>query len=91
MNVATSLAQDRESPVLIDELSDVDVCHVACGKFHSAAVSTVGDVYVWGLESSGQMGLGSARTKVRTSRSKHAAATESNADMIGCGSRGVLD
>mmetsp|Transcript_2444 Transcript_2444/g.5129 ORF Transcript_2444/g.5129 Transcript_2444/m.5129 type:complete len:396 (-) Transcript_2444:289-1476(-) len=58
--------QDRESPVLVDELSGVDICHVACGKYHSAAVSAAGEVYAWGLESSGQLGLGSARTKAPT-------------------------
>ena len=38
----------------------------ARGALHSAAVSSDGDVYAWGLESSGQLGLGSARTRAHT-------------------------
>lgn len=45
---------------------DVSITHVACGKYHTAAVATDGTVYAWGLESSGQLGLGSYRTKAPT-------------------------
>jgi alpha-tubulin suppressor-like RCC1 family protein len=58
--------KDRENPTLVEALKDTPIVHVACGKYHSAAVSSDGDVYVWGLESSGQLGLGSARTKAHT-------------------------
>jgi len=56
--------QDREAPVPLME--GVKIAHVACGKYHTAAVSADGDVYAWGLESSGQLGLGSYRTKAHT-------------------------
>ena len=42
------------------------ITHVSCGKYHTAALSADGDVYAWGLESSGQLGLGSSRTKAPT-------------------------
>eukprot|EP00965_Chrysotila_dentata_P211205 6186339-Pleurochrysis_carterae.AAC.6 len=58
--------QDRESPVPVAELADMDVTHVACGKFHTACITAAGDVYAWGLEGSGQLGLGSTRTKAPT-------------------------
>jgi len=58
--------QDRESPVPVTELADMDVTHVACGKFHTACITAAGDVYAWGLEGSGQLGLGSTRTKAPT-------------------------
>ena len=58
--------KDRENPTLVEALKDTPIVHVACGKYHSAAVSSDGDVYAWGLESSGQLGLGSARTRAHT-------------------------
>ena len=57
---------DRENPTLVEALKGTPIVHVACGKYHSAAVSSDGDVYAWGLESSGQLGLGSARTRAHT-------------------------
>ena len=40
--------------------------HVACDKYHTMALTTAGDVFAWGLEASGQLGLGSNRTKAPT-------------------------
>lgn len=54
---------DRETPTLVSALEGVPVVQVSCGRYHTAALSADGDVYAWGLESSGQLGLGSARTK----------------------------
>ncbi len=59
---------DREAPVVVEDLRDVPVTHVACGKYHTAAVAASGEVYMWGHESSGQLGLGSAKTKAPTPR-----------------------
>jgi len=58
--------RDRETPECVESLRDVPVVHVACGKYHTAVISESGDVYAWGLESSGQLGLGSSRTKAIT-------------------------
>jgi hypothetical protein len=58
--------QDREVPVPVPGLDGVRMAHAACGKYHTAAVSADGDVYAWGLGSSGQLGLGSSRTKAHT-------------------------
>jgi len=44
----------------------VAITHVACGKYHSAALSAKGDVYMWGLSDSGQLGLGSRSVKAST-------------------------
>mmetsp|Transcript_11579 Transcript_11579/g.37076 ORF Transcript_11579/g.37076 Transcript_11579/m.37076 type:complete len:406 (+) Transcript_11579:3-1220(+) len=59
-------SQDREAPVPIPALEATPIAHVACGKYHSAAVAADGSVYAWGLEASGQLGLGSRRTKAHT-------------------------
>jgi len=58
--------RDRETPTRVAALEGVPIAHVACGKYHTVALSTDGDVYAWGLESSGQLGLGSYRTKAQS-------------------------
>jgi len=58
--------KDRETPTLVESLQDVPIAHVNCGKYHSAAISADGDVYMWGLGDSGQLGLGSRSTKAPT-------------------------
>jgi alpha-tubulin suppressor-like RCC1 family protein len=57
---------DRETPTPVEALADVPIAHVSCGAKHTMALSADGDVYAWGLESSGQLGLGSYRTKAQT-------------------------
>ncbi|KAL1528829.1 hypothetical protein AB1Y20_010156 [Prymnesium parvum] len=61
--LGVSDTKDREVPVAVEGLEDVEIIQVSCGKYHTAALSASGDVFAWGLESSGQLGLGSARTK----------------------------
>ena len=55
--------RDRETPTPVKALEGVPIAHVACGKYHTAALTASGEVYAWGLESSGQLGLGSTHTK----------------------------
>ena len=55
---------NRESvskPVILDFFTSIEVVAVACGGFHSLALARVGDdsdVYAWGCNASGQLGLG---------------------------------
>ena len=57
---------DRETPTVVEALADIPITHVSCGRYHTAALSADGDVYTWGLADSGQLGLGSSRTKAPT-------------------------
>ncbi|CAH0477391.1 unnamed protein product [Peronospora belbahrii] len=45
-------------PHLLDRLNGEKVVQVACGAFHSAAVTEQGHVYIWGKEDYGMLGLG---------------------------------
>ena len=56
---------DREVPTLVPHLEHTPVLSVACGKFHTVALAQSGDVYAWGSNESGQLGLGH-RSKVET-------------------------
>ncbi|XP_059190452.1 probable E3 ubiquitin-protein ligase HERC3 [Centropristis striata] len=42
----------------LEALSQIAVCQVACGSQHSVALTKDGQVYTWGQDSRGQLGLG---------------------------------
>lgn len=46
----------EETPTLIDALAGIKIVDIACGAWHSAAVSAFGDLYVWGWNVNGQLG-----------------------------------
>ncbi|KAM4709463.1 putative E3 ubiquitin-protein ligase HERC6 [Discoglossus pictus] len=46
------------SPKRITELSKIKIIQIACGHFHSIALSEDGKVFSWGQNSAGQLGLG---------------------------------
>jgi len=42
---------------LIEKLSNKKIVSLACGLYHSLALSNIGDVYSWGRGFEGQLGL----------------------------------
>lgn len=46
----------EQQPRLVESLSVVKVIQVACGSWHSVALTADGDVYVWGWNKYGQLG-----------------------------------
>lgn len=58
---------DRSSPVLVSDLRDI-VTTVAAGRFHTCALAIDGDLWCWGSNNRGQLGvdaLESSRTPLR--------------------------
>lgn len=47
----------RESPTLVEALDGIRIKSIAAGGWHAAAVSDIGDLYIWGWNESGQLGL----------------------------------
>ncbi|KAM8706588.1 hypothetical protein ACLKA7_010796 [Drosophila subpalustris] len=47
----------EETPQLVDALAGIKITHIAAGGWHSAAISAFGDLYTWGLNSNGQLGM----------------------------------
>lgn len=48
---------NRDTPRLLEALEGVQMRCIAAGGWHSVCVSDIGDVYVWGWNESGQLGL----------------------------------
>ncbi|XP_030370557.1 RCC1 domain-containing protein 1 [Scaptodrosophila lebanonensis] len=47
----------EETPQLLESLAGVKITHIAAGGWHSAAISAFGDLYTWGFNCNGQLGL----------------------------------
>ncbi|KAH8407040.1 hypothetical protein KR222_004341, partial [Zaprionus bogoriensis] len=47
----------EETPQLLEALAGVKITHIAAGGWHSAAISAFGDLYTWGLNCNGQLGV----------------------------------
>lgn len=54
--LGTGSTNPEEHPVLIEALAGIRIVDIACGGWHSAAVSAFGDLYVWGWNTRGQLG-----------------------------------
>uniref|UniRef100_A0A1B6LQS4 Uncharacterized protein n=1 Tax=Graphocephala atropunctata TaxID=36148 RepID=A0A1B6LQS4_9HEMI len=49
--------EDEEEPRLVEALAGLVVVAVACGGWHSCALTADGDLYSWGWNMAGQLGL----------------------------------
>ncbi|KAM4734007.1 putative E3 ubiquitin-protein ligase HERC3 [Anableps anableps] len=54
------------TPRMLDAFSNIPVAQVACGSQHSVALTKEGQVYTWGLDSRGQLGLGKRSSGARS-------------------------
>src|SRR6185312_14247919 len=57
----------RYVPSCVELLSDQHIVGVSCGSFHTAAVTAVGDVFTFGWNKFGQLGLGHTDSIARPS------------------------
>lgn len=51
-------AEDVIKPRPLHSISGLDIETISCAKYHSAALTTCGELYTWGLGSSGRLGHG---------------------------------
>lgn len=56
--VSKDFLQFSSSPLRIDSLIKKRIRQVSCGRAHAAAVSTNGELYVWGCANGYRLGLG---------------------------------
>lgn len=56
----------RSIPKLVNDLASKVVVQIASGNHHNIALTNEGDLFSWGLNNSGQCGLGNTKDKVFT-------------------------
>lgn len=54
-----------EKPRLIESLKSKRVRDIACGSSHSAAITSSGELYTWGLGEYGRLGHGDSVTQLK--------------------------
>ncbi|KAJ0178719.1 hypothetical protein K1T71_005494 [Dendrolimus kikuchii] len=59
-------AHAQDKPKFVKVLATKNVIQVACGSYHSIALTNNGDLYAWGANSYGQCGLGTISNKEMT-------------------------
>lgn len=87
---------DEIEPKLVEALAGIKIKKIAAGNWHSCAISQDGDLYVWGWNSNGQLGLGieeDDKKFVSVMASPHVVDfddEELNAVLVACGSRHTI-
>ncbi|KAK3100706.1 hypothetical protein FSP39_024049, partial [Pinctada imbricata] len=74
-----------DKPRLIEALKSKRVRDIACGSSHSAAITSNGDLYTWGLGEYGRLGHGDNTTQLKPKQVK--ALSNQRVIQIACGSR----
>lgn len=49
--------ENQEVPLLLEALDGIHIKSISCGGWHSAAISDIGDLYMWGWNEAGQLGF----------------------------------
>lgn len=62
--LGSEIGQDQATPKIVRSLATKHIVQIACGQYHSLALTNSGDLYAWGSNSYGQLGLGTTTEKV---------------------------
>lgn len=60
-----SAVRNCDKPRLIEALKTKRIRDIACGSSHSAAITSSGELYSWGLGEYGRLGHGDNTTQLR--------------------------
>lgn len=83
--------EDQQVPKLIDALAGIKVVKIACGSWHSAALTADGDLYTWGWNSNGQLGIKTTDDDpVQIMAMPQLIDFEKNVTHVACGSRHTI-
>ncbi|XP_042876756.1 E3 ubiquitin-protein ligase HERC2-like isoform X6 [Penaeus japonicus] len=74
-----------DKPKLIESLKSKRIRDIACGSSHSAAITSSGELYCWGLGEYGRLGLGDTTTQLKPKLVK--ALHGQRVVQVACGSR----
>lgn len=65
MYIYILFCRNCDKPRLIEALKSKRVRDIACGSSHSAAITSNGDLYTWGLGEYGRLGHGDTHTQLK--------------------------
>lgn len=91
--LGTGQLDDHLDPIQVEALAGIKIVKIAAGGWHSAAVSDQGDLYMWGLNGNGQLGL-SIKDKVTVMATPQVVdigeCPEVNVLQVACGSKHTI-
>lgn len=79
-----------EEPTLVKALDGIKISAIAAGGWHSCAVSEEGDLYTWGWNSNGQLGIGDEYSVMATPHVVDFDDDQVNVVKVACGSRHTI-
>lgn len=65
MNSLLVFSRNCDKPRLIEALKTKRIRDIACGSSHSAAITSSGELYTWGLGEYGRLGHGDNTTQLK--------------------------
>lgn len=65
MNYLLIFSRNCDKPRLIEALKTKRIRDIACGSSHSAAITSSGELYTWGLGEYGRLGHGDNTTQLK--------------------------
>ncbi|XP_018392774.1 PREDICTED: RCC1 and BTB domain-containing protein 1-like [Cyphomyrmex costatus] len=63
--------RDRQMPCQLNSLKGIVIVKVACGYAHTLALTDEGNLYTWGLNTNGQLGIGNGTNSSKPVMVKH--------------------
>ncbi|XP_014251481.1 E3 ubiquitin-protein ligase HERC2 isoform X1 [Cimex lectularius] len=84
-NLGHGNTQSLEKPRMIEALKSKKIRDIACGSSHSAAITSNGELYTWGLGEYGRLGHGDCVTQLKPKLVK--ALAGHHIVKVACGSR----
>ncbi|XP_018573093.1 ultraviolet-B receptor UVR8 [Anoplophora glabripennis] len=85
---------DTSEPVQVEALGGIKITQIATGGWHSCALSKDGDLYTWGWNGNGQLGLGNGEeSNVSVMASQHVVDlpdSQRNVVQVACGNRHTI-
>ncbi|XP_043244131.1 RCC1 domain-containing protein 1-like [Amphibalanus amphitrite] len=88
--LGTGELSSSDMPQLVTALDGLAITQVCAGGWHTAALSSSGDVYTWGWNESGQLGLGDTVNVAAEPALVDALPSDVTVTQLACGSRHTL-
>lgn len=82
--------ENEEEPILVKALEGIRIVSIAAGGWHSCALSEQGDLYTWGWNSNGQLGIGDEYSVMATPHVVDFGHEQANVVQVACGTRHTI-